>query len=55
MIQEFIIPEMEVVDKQHMWIQQDGATIHTAKQTMEILRKIFPGRLISDLAIWHGR
>ncbi|KOC62997.1 hypothetical protein WH47_02446, partial [Habropoda laboriosa] len=30
-----------------MWFQQDGATAHTARATMEILRGIFGERLIS--------
>lgn len=57
MIQEFLVPEVEALDQQHMWFQQDGATAHTANVTMEILREIFPGRLISrfgDLA-WPPR
>ena len=29
------------------WFQQDGATAHTARETMTILRAAFPGRLIS--------
>ena len=29
------------------WFQQDGATAHTAKETMTILRAAFPWRLIS--------
>ena len=30
-----------------MWFQQDGATCHTACETMESLREKFPGRVIS--------
>lgn len=30
-----------------VWFQQDGATCHTARQSMGILRNMFPGRLIS--------
>ena len=29
------------------WFQHDGATAHTARETMTILRAAFPGRLIS--------
>ena len=30
-----------------MWFQQDGATAHTARDTMQLLREHFPERLIS--------
>ena len=30
-----------------MWFQQDGATAHTANESMAIFRNMFPGPLIS--------
>ncbi|CAB0019743.1 unnamed protein product, partial [Nesidiocoris tenuis] len=30
-----------------MWFQQDGATTHTARISLNFLRRIFPGRVIS--------
>ncbi|CAK9820285.1 hypothetical protein ANTPLA_LOCUS10537 [Anthophora plagiata] len=30
-----------------MWFQQDGATVHTARETMALLRDIFGERIIS--------
>ena len=30
-----------------MWFQQDGATAHTAKESIQLLKTIFPDRLIS--------
>ena len=30
-----------------MWFQQDGATVHTANESMTIVRNMFPGHLIS--------
>ena len=30
-----------------MWFQQDGATAHTANESMTIVRNMFPGYLIS--------
>ena len=30
-----------------MWFQQDGATAHTANESMTIVRKMFSGHLIS--------
>ena len=32
---------------QNLWFQQDGATPHTARETMAILRAAFTGRLFS--------
>nr|CAH7715866.1 unnamed protein product [Callosobruchus chinensis] len=29
-----------------MWFQQDGATTHTTKSTMDQLRELFPQKLI---------
>ncbi|KAJ4434519.1 hypothetical protein ANN_23081 [Periplaneta americana] len=34
---------------QRLWFQQDGATSHTARSSMNTLRAAFPGRLISRL------
>lgn len=30
-----------------MWFQQDGATCHTARETMDVLREIFGKHIIS--------
>ena len=32
---------------QNFWLQQDGATAHTARETITLLRAHIPGRLIS--------
>ena len=42
MIQEYLLPEIGDI-----FFQQDGATAHTARATMEMLKAIFPNRLIS--------
>ncbi|CAK9821562.1 hypothetical protein ANTRET_LOCUS270 [Anthophora retusa] len=34
-------------DNEEMWFQQDGATAHTARSTMDTLRGIFGERIIS--------
>ena len=47
MIQEYKLPQLEDLDMQKLWFQQDGATPHTSRETMKILRAAFPGRLIS--------
>ena len=47
MINDFLIPkvnEMNVIDP---YFQQDGATCHTTRLNMGILRQTIPGRLIS--------
>lgn len=38
------LPDMEDAE---LWFQQDGATAHTARETMNCLRVMFPGRIIS--------
>lgn len=39
-----IIDDMDIADK---WFQQDGATSHTATETMNLLQTKFPDRIIS--------
>ena len=34
-------------DMDNVWFQQDGATAHTSRRAMGILREMFPGHLIS--------
>lgn len=45
MLEMFLRPAIQ--DNQQIWFQQDGATAHTAKPTMKILREIFGKRIIS--------
>ena len=47
MISDFLISELEQNDMLHYWFQQDGATCHTAKETIISLKHLFPNRLIS--------
>lgn len=47
MINIFLAPQLKAQKLVNMWFQQDGATCHTAKATMAILKSLFPGRLIS--------
>lgn len=57
MIRNFLVPEMEEQGLEDMWFQQDGATAHTARSTIQLLNDVFPRRLISrsgDLA-WPAR
>ncbi|GFX39242.1 histone-lysine N-methyltransferase SETMAR [Trichonephila clavipes] len=49
MITNFFIPEMNNHDVQELWFQQDGATCHTARATIDLLKDTFSDRLISRL------
>ena len=35
------------LDERDVWFQQDGATAHTAQRSLQVLREMFPDRLIS--------
>jgi hypothetical protein len=47
MITEFLWPQLDGMDMEGMWFQQDGAPCHTASETMELLREKFLGLVIS--------
>ncbi|GFW89302.1 transposable element Tc3 transposase [Trichonephila clavipes] len=47
MITIFFIPELNNHDVQELWFQQDGATCHTARDTIDLLKNTFGDRLIS--------
>ncbi|GFW88731.1 putative transposable element [Trichonephila clavipes] len=47
MITNFLIPELNNHDVQELWFQQDGATCHTARATIYLLKGTFGDRLIS--------
>ncbi|GFU96968.1 transposable element Tc3 transposase [Trichonephila clavipes] len=47
MITNFFIPELNNHDVQELWFQQDGATCHTARATIDLLKGTFGDRLIS--------
>lgn len=48
MLQNFFAPALEQLGLQNVWFQQDGATAHTARPSMLVLREMFPARLISQ-------
>ncbi|GFX48078.1 uncharacterized protein TNCV_4114131 [Trichonephila clavipes] len=50
MITNFFIPELNNHDVQELWFQQDGATCHTARATIDLLKDTFGDRLISRFA-----
>ncbi|GFX46997.1 DUF4817 domain-containing protein [Trichonephila clavipes] len=47
MITNFFIPELNNYDDQELWFQQDGATCHTARATIDLLKDTLGDRLIS--------
>ena len=47
MITEFLWPQLDGMDLEDMWFQQDGATCHTARETTDLLREKFPASHIS--------
>ncbi|GFW14805.1 DUF4817 domain-containing protein [Trichonephila clavipes] len=49
MITNFLIPELNNHNVQELWFQQDGATCHTARATIDLLKDTFNDRLFSRL------
>ncbi|GFX69956.1 uncharacterized protein TNCV_2079361 [Trichonephila clavipes] len=47
LIANFFIPELNNHDVQELWFQQDGATCHTARATIDLLKDTFSDCLIS--------
>ncbi|GFV53614.1 putative transposable element [Trichonephila clavipes] len=47
MITNFFIPELNNHGVQELWFQQDGATCHTARAIIDLLKDTFGDRLIS--------
>ncbi|GFX41394.1 DDE_3 domain-containing protein [Trichonephila clavipes] len=47
MITNFFIPELNNHDVQELWFQKDGATCHTARAPIDLLKDTFGDRLIS--------
>ncbi|GFV01614.1 uncharacterized protein TNCV_2962071 [Trichonephila clavipes] len=47
MITNFFIPELNNHDVQELWFQQDGATCHTDRATIDLLKDTFGDHLIS--------
>ncbi|QQP36291.1 Transposable element Tc3 transposase [Caligus rogercresseyi] len=47
MITDFFLPQLAELNLVNMWFQQDGATCHTARETMNMLKDEFGEQLIS--------
>ncbi|GFW38349.1 putative DD41D transposase [Trichonephila clavipes] len=48
MITNFFIPELNNHDVQELWFQQDGATCHTARATIDLLKDTFESLVYVD-------
>ena len=47
MLETFLRPKLNMPhDMDNVWFQQDGATAHTSRRAMGILREMLPGHLI---------
>ena len=57
MLNEFLFPKIKEEDNYNIWFQQNGATCHTAKATLDVLRPVFEDRIISRRAdvVWAPR
>ena len=51
MIETFLRPKINHFvlnhEEEEVWFQQDRARAHTARRSMEMLRELFPGRIVS--------
>lgn len=47
MLDGWFFPNVATHDLEDLWFQQDGATCHTAAETMNLLKETFPDRIIS--------
>ena len=57
MLNEFLFTKSEEEDIGNIWIQQDSATCHTGKATLDVLRPVFEDHIISCRAdvVWPPR
>lgn len=59
MLNIFLCPELErrQVNMREIWFQQDGATAHTVRASMKVIRQMFPVSVISryDEIYWPPR
>jgi len=47
MLETYLHPRLDDMDTEDVWFQQDGATAHTARRSLRVLREMFPGCFIS--------
>ena len=51
MLNEFLFTEIEEEDIGNNWFKQDGATCHTAEDTLDVLCPVFEDHIISRRAL----
>ena len=54
MITDCLLPEIEARNFDDIWFQQDGATSHRARETMDLMRNCFDSQFISRLGTGVG-
>ncbi|KAG5862280.1 hypothetical protein JTB14_013745 [Gonioctena quinquepunctata] len=54
MLRDYLLPELQARDVGDIWFDQDGATPHTAHETMDILRNYFVHVISPLLIIFFG-
>jgi hypothetical protein len=56
MLHNFLAPELNTrgINQQTLWFQQDGATAHTARASMAVVRECFLGISFLSAVIFHG-
>jgi hypothetical protein len=51
MLENFLRPKIDEYGEEHnledFWLQQDGATAHTARRPRAVVKEMFPGRVVS--------
>lgn len=47
MLENFLLFKLDGLENKHLWFQQDRARAHTACSSLEMLKEIFLGHLIS--------
>jgi len=49
MLRNYLRPQLRIllVNMEEMWFQQDGATAHTARASMTLVRQMFPQHVVS--------
>lgn len=51
MLNNFLRAEITRLELENIWFQQDGATCHTVRGTLKLLREKSPGRVISTVLV----
>uniref|UniRef100_UPI00358F6F10 uncharacterized protein n=1 Tax=Myxine glutinosa TaxID=7769 RepID=UPI00358F6F10 len=51
MLENFLRPQLEHLDLEELdvWFQQDGATAHTARRSLQVLREMFPDQVMWEV------